>query len=249
MGVKRMGLLVLAMSDAGASDTSEKIQRICSHLALFNPNNEAMYAATVATVQQNTRASNGKHDMVADSPSSGLQETLEQNVAYGTVDSEKHPDATVPHASQMHEKPKTGKCNNGHDNATTKGWGQPAAFCALAAFLCTLFNALQVNDRSHFVCGKGMHWHSNMDSAVRLIISSSDAPATLHWRDGPGATRAQQVDIEYGSGTTFCLVYNVKSSLFGHKIQHCPESYTPYQVLCNSNLYFAVQKVLVNCLQ
>ena len=162
--------------------------------------------------------------MVADSPSSGLQETLEQNVAYGTVDSEKHPDATVPHASQMHEKPKTGKCNNGHDNATTKGWGHSAAFRALAPFLCTLFNALQVNDRSHFVCGKGMHWHSDMDNAVRLIISSSDAPATLHWRDGPGATRAQQVDIEYGSGTTFCLVYNVNSSLFGHKIQHCPES-------------------------
>ena len=144
MGVKRMGLLVLAMSDAGASDTSEKIQRVCSHLALFNQNNEAMYAATLATVQQNARAPNGHHEMVADPPSSGLQETLEKNVAYGTVDREKHPDATVPHASQMHEKPKTGKCNNGHDNATTKGWGHSAAFNVLAPFLCTLFNALQV---------------------------------------------------------------------------------------------------------
>ena len=32
MGVKRMGLLVLVMSDAGASDTSEKIQRVCSNI-------------------------------------------------------------------------------------------------------------------------------------------------------------------------------------------------------------------------
>ena len=77
----------------------------------------------------------------------------------------------------------------------------------------------KINDRSHFVCGKGMHWHSDMDSAVRLIISFSDAPAMLHWRNGTEAA-----DIEYGSGTTFCLVYNVNSSLFGHKIQHCLES-------------------------
>ena len=76
MGVRRMGLLVLAMSDAGASDTSEKVQLVCSHLAIFmiNPKNEAMYAATITTVQQNTREANGNHEMVADPPNSSLQE-------------------------------------------------------------------------------------------------------------------------------------------------------------------------------
>ena len=126
----------------------------------------------------------------------------------------------------MHKSPKIRNCKEGHENATTKGWGHSEVFYTLVPFLCTLFNASQVNDRSHFVCGKGMHWHSGMDRAVRLIISSSDhdAPATLHWRDGPDATYTQQVDIKYEAGTTFCLVYNVNSKLFGHKIEHCPES-------------------------
>ena len=82
------------------SGSSEKVQLVCSHLAIFNPKNEAMYAATVTTVQQNIREANGNHEMVADPPNSSLQETLEKNVAYGTIDCEKHPDATVPHASQ-----------------------------------------------------------------------------------------------------------------------------------------------------
>ena len=115
-------------------------------------------------------------------------------------------------------------CRNNIANETTKNWGNSLVFKSLVPLLCVLFNAFQVNDRSHLVSGRGMNWHSDVDRAVRLIISSSDGNATLHWRDGNEHNYTQEANIKYESGTTFCLVHNVNSKLFDHSIEHCPES-------------------------
>lgn len=152
---------------------------------------------------------------------------MASHVTHNGVNFVTYPDTIVPSANYIPGPEQSGIGTASRPNQETLNWGASLQFKSINKELAEVLNAFQCNGRSHFVFGQGMKHHPDHDRAVRLLISSSEGKAQLHWRS---KKLLQDAVLEYEAGTAYRLVYRANSKYFDHGITHCPISDQPRNV-------------------